>query len=131
MTSYKQQRFILIGLSLISIATAATLFLYFFRSNLVYFYGPSELPVDLNPRQIIRIGGLVEKGSLQTVTSNFKTTFWVTDNLKRLQVDYQGALPDLFREGQGVVAEGSLGTDGIFHARQILAKHDENMLQRL
>lgn len=128
MTPHKKQRLIFIVFSVLSIGIGISFFLFFFRDNLVYFYGPSELPSTLNKEQLIRIGGLVEKGSLQHFDHPIGVRFRVTDQLAALDVEYQGALPDLFREGQGVVAEGYLISPSLFKANKVLAKHDENYM---
>src|SRR5581483_4008324 len=110
--------------------TVAALFvLNAFRSNLVFFYSPTEVldgkaPLD----RPIRIGGLVEKGSVKRSADGLKVDFIVTDLNKRLPVHYEGALPDLFREGQGVVAQGRLASGQQFVAKEVLAKHDENYM---
>ncbi len=110
--------------------TLATLFvLNAFRSNLVFFYSPTEVlegkaPLD----QTLRIGGLVEKGSVRRSADGLAVDFIVTDLNRSLSVHYRGILPDLFREGQGVVAQGRLGTGNRFIAREVLAKHDENYM---
>src|SRR5690606_8716311 len=106
--------------------TVATLFvLNAFRSNLVFFYSPTEVAAGKAPAdRLFRVGGLVEQGSVQR--DGLKVAFVITDMNERLLVRYEGPLPDLFREGQGVVAQGRLGEDSVFIAREVLAKHDEN-----
>jgi cytochrome c-type biogenesis protein CcmE len=106
-------------------AAAVALILNAFRSNLVFFYTPTQVAAHQAPRgHTFRIGGLVQSGSLQRrgVTVHFK----VTDTARSMDVRYEGILPDLFKEGKGVVAQGQLGPDGEFVAREVLAKHDEN-----
>jgi cytochrome c-type biogenesis protein CcmE len=123
----RHQRLLLILAGLAALAGASALTLRAFRENLVFFYGPSEaLARAPAPEQRIRIGGLVEAASV--VRDGLKTRFGVTDNRQSIAVVYHGLLPDLFREGQGVVAEGHLGADGVFRAQTILAKHDENYM---
>jgi cytochrome c-type biogenesis protein CcmE len=126
----KKRRLVLISTALAALSLALGLVLLALRDNIVFFYGPSEL-AQKAPRagQRLRIGGLVRQGSLvheggQTVR------FAVTDTKQELEVTYTGLLPDLFREGQGVVAEGTLGRDKLFHADSILAKHDERYMPR-
>ena len=98
-----------------------------FRENLVFFYSPTEVfEKGVAPEARIRIGGLVEEGSV--TRGGDVVTFRITDLSRDLPVTYRGALPDLFREGQGVVAEGKLGGDGVFVATQVLAKHDETYM---
>ena len=115
------------GLALLG--SAAALVLVAMEDKLVFFYGPSELPaVDAEEGRRIRIGGLVEDGSLERAGDGLTVRFRVTDTVASLPVRYSGMLPDLFAEGQGVVAEGRLGADGVFAADSILAKHDENYM---
>ena len=100
------------------------------RDNIVFFYGPSELAQKApHEGQRLRIGGLVKQGSLVREGEN-TVRFAVTDTKQEVEVTYTGLLPDLFREGQGVVAEGTLGQDKVFHADSILAKHDERYMPR-
>jgi cytochrome c-type biogenesis protein CcmE len=118
------QALILGGLGL-GIATA--LALTAFRDNLVFFYSPSDVLADhINPGRAIRLGGMVEKDSVKRMGD--VTEFRVTDTVQTIGVTYRGQLPDLFREGQGVVTEGTLGADGRFIAREVLAKHDEKYM---
>jgi cytochrome c-type biogenesis protein CcmE len=124
----KQRRGVLIGTCLVVLGVAVGLVLYAMRDSIVFFYSPSEVAeMKVAPGQRFRLGGLVETGS---VVRDEGTTvrFVVTDRSKNLPVTYTGVLPDLFREGQGVVAEGSLAADGVFHADNVLAKHDENYM---
>ena len=124
----KQRRGVLIGTCLVVLSVAVGLVLYAMRDSIVFFYSPSDVAeMEVPPGQRFRLGGLVETGS---VVRDEGTTvrFAVTDNAKRLPVMYTGVLPDLFREGQGVVAEGLLESDGVFRADTVLAKHDENYM---
>ena len=126
--SRKQRRGVLIGTCLAVLGLAIGLVLIAMRDSIVFFYSPSELAeMQITPGQRFRLGGLVETGS---VVRDEGTTirFVVTDRAKTLPVTYTGVLPDLFREGQGVVAEGTLESDGVFHADTVLAKHDENYM---
>jgi cytochrome c-type biogenesis protein CcmE len=125
----RHKRFVMIAAGLGALGVAAVLVLNAFRSNLVFFFTPTqvaqgEAPVNTN----FRIGGLVEKGSIQRQSDGLTVNFVVTDTAKSMKVSYTGILPDLFKEGKGVVAQGKLGPDGIFHADQVLAKHDENYM---
>ena len=124
----KQRRGILIGTSLAVLAVAVGLVLMAMRDSIVFFYTPSDVEAkELATGQRFRLGGLVEAGSI--VRGEGTTVrFIVTDMQKSLPVTYTGVLPDLFREKQGVVAEGELQPDGVFHADQVLAKHDENYM---
>ena len=115
------------GLAALGIASA--LVLNAFNSNLVFFFSPTQVLAHEAPRdRSIRIGGLVEEGSLQREPTGLTIRFVVTDLAKQVPVTYTGLLPDLFKEGKGVVAQGKLGTDGVFRAEQVLAKHDENYM---
>jgi cytochrome c-type biogenesis protein CcmE len=124
----KQRRGILIGTSLAVLAVAIGLVLFAMRDSIVFFYSPSEVTaMGIAPGTRFRLGGLVETGSV--IRGEGTTTrFVVTDRAKTLSVVYTGVLPDLFREGQGVVAEGALAADGVFHADNVLAKHDEKYM---
>lgn len=123
----KRRRLIIVVASLALLAAATGLILTAFRDSIVYFYTPSELAEKPVPAgRALRIGGLVEEGSL--TRNGDAVSFRITDMKRALSVTYKGILPDLFREGQGVVAEGRLGADGVFEARQVLAKHDETYM---
>lgn len=118
---------VLVGLSLLGVATA--LVLAAFSDNLVFFYSPTDLHTKTVPDgRRLRVGGLVEVGSVKHQTDGNATLFAVTDGNTVVPVTYGGALPDLFREGQGVVIEGKLGHDGTFRADSVLAKHDERYM---
>ncbi|MCL2384722.1 MAG: cytochrome c maturation protein CcmE [Alphaproteobacteria bacterium] len=126
----KKRRLVLIGSALAALGLAVGLVLLALRDNIVFFYGPTELAQKvLRDGQRLRIGGLVKSGSLIHEGEN-RIRFMVTDLKQDIEVTYSGELPDLFREGQGVVAEGTLGADRIFHADTILAKHDERYMPR-
>ena len=126
----KKRRLVLIGSALAALGLAVGLVLLALRDNIVFFYGPTELAQKvLRDGQRLRIGGLVKQGSLIHEGEN-RIRFMVTDLKQDIEVTYRGELPDLFREGQGVVAEGTLGADRIFHADTILAKHDERYMPR-
>ena len=124
----KQRRAVLIGTSLGVLALAVGLVLMALRDSIVFFYTPSEVAEKhLNVGQRFRLGGLVENGSLKREEGT-TISFVVTDKRATLPVTYTGVLPDLFREGQGVVAEGALTSDGMFRADSVLAKHDEKYM---
>lgn len=126
---HKHQRLLLILGALVGLGVTAALMLVAFEENLVFFYMPSDLlHKKISPEQRIRVGGLVEPHSL--VHEGEKVTFKVTDQKESLEVTYQGLLPDLFREGQGVVAEGYLLKPSVFHAESVLAKHDETYMPK-
>jgi cytochrome c-type biogenesis protein CcmE len=129
----KRRRLITLLAALIALGTATALVLAAFNDNLVFFYSPSELAAkksaeEIAPGRRIRIGGLVEANSLAKQVDGHAVAFRVTDGKTELRVVYDGILPDLFREGQGVVAEGKLGRDGVFVASSVLAKHDEKYM---
>jgi cytochrome c-type biogenesis protein CcmE len=124
----KQRRGILIGTCLVVLGVAVGLVLFAMRDSIVFFYTPSEVAtMAIGPGQRFRLGGLVETGSVVRGEGT-AVRFVITDRTKTLPVTFVGVLPDLFREGQGVVAEGTLAADGIFHADNVLAKHDENYM---
>jgi cytochrome c-type biogenesis protein CcmE len=123
----RHKRLIAIVGGLAALGIAAALVLTAFQQNLVFFFTPSQVAAQEAPvGRTFRIGGMVEKGSLKR--EGIEVRFVVTDTAKSIPVVYKGALPDLFREGKGVVAQGQLGADGIFRAREVLAKHDENYM---
>ena len=126
--SLRFQRLLLILLSVIMIFAAVLLILYNGRKNISYFYTPSELAsleVDIDKK--VRLGGFVEKNSFIKITaSSFK--FKISDDLKSIDVTYQGLLPDLFREGQGAVIEGYMSKENVLNATSVFAKHDENYM---
>ena len=118
---------IVVGLAVLGVASA--LVLNAFRSNMVFFFSPTQVAAHEAPRERnFRVGGLVEEGSLRRDEQTLTVNFVITDLAKKIPVVYTGLLPDLFREGKGVVAQGKLGADGVFRAEQVLAKHDENYM---
>ena len=124
----KRRRLVALASGLVALGGAAALALTALNDTLVFFYSPSEIATkDLPPGRTFRLGGLVEEGSLQTRTDG-TVSFRVTDLEQTVPVSFKGVLPDLFREGQGVVAQGALGPDGTFTATEVLAKHDENYM---
>ena len=124
----KQRRGVLIGTCLVVLGLAVGLVLYAMRDSIVFFYSPSDIAeMQLAPTQRIRLGGLVERGSVERAAGT-TIRFVITDGGKTLPVTFTGMLPDLFREGQGVIAEGTVQADGVFHADSVLAKHDENYM---
>jgi cytochrome c-type biogenesis protein CcmE len=113
------------------LGVAAALVLYAMNDTLVFFYSPSELAAKQIPAgRTLRVGGLVETGSVARDADGATIHFRVTDTAQAVPVTYKGILPDLFREGQGVVAEGTMGPDGVFVASEVLAKHDENYMPK-
>src|SRR5689334_16148774 len=110
-----------------AVGVAVALVLNAFQSNLVFFYSPSQVAAKEAPvGRTFRLGGMVTNGSLQR--DGLTVRFLVTDTVQTIPVRYQGILPDLFKEGKGVVAQGQVGADGVFVAREVLAKHDENYM---
>jgi cytochrome c-type biogenesis protein CcmE len=125
----RHKRFALIGGGLAVLGIAAVLVLNAFQSNLVFFFTPTQIAAGEAPKgKTFRIGGMVKEGSLQRQPDGLTVHFVVTDTAKEFPVTYTGILPDLFREGKGVVAQGKLGADGLFTASEVLAKHDENYM---
>ncbi|MDG1445032.1 MAG: cytochrome c maturation protein CcmE [Methylophilaceae bacterium] len=122
---HKRIAIIVAGIALLAIA--ATLLLQSFQSNLVFFFSPTEVIQGKSPNQgNFRVGGLVVEGSVKR--DGTKVAFQITDTANSLNVVFTGILPDLFKEGKGVVAQGTQGADGVFVADQVLAKHDENYM---
>jgi cytochrome c-type biogenesis protein CcmE len=125
----RHRRLILVVAGLAALAIATTLVLRAFRSNLVFYFTPSQVADHQAPEnRVFRIGGLVEKGTLKHLPDGLTVQFVVTDTAKSIPVRYKGMLPDLFSEGKGVVAQGRLEPDGVFVAQQVLAKHDANYM---
>ena len=125
----RHKRFVLVGVGIAGLALSAGLVLSAFQKNLVFFFTPSQVAANEAPvGKSFRIGGLVEKGSVKREADGVTVQFVVTDTAKRIPVFYRGILPDLFREGKGVVTQGRLGPDGLFRAEEVLAKHDENYM---
>jgi cytochrome c-type biogenesis protein CcmE len=118
-----------IAAGLAALGIAAMLVLNAFQSNLVFFFTPSQIAANEAPRdRAFRVGGLVEAGSVVRESDALTVRFRVTDTARTIPVVFTGILPDLFREGKGVVAQGKLGSDGTFRASEVLAKHDENYM---
>jgi cytochrome c-type biogenesis protein CcmE len=125
----RHKKLAFIGLVVVALGVAVALVLNAFNSNLVFFFSPTQVANGEAPTsRAFRIGGLVEAGSVKREANGLTTRFVVTDTARSMPVTYTGILPDLFKEGKGVVAEGRLGSDGIFAATQVLAKHDENYM---
>src|SRR3954463_5683828 len=123
----RHKRMAAIALGVVALGVATALVLSAFQKNLVFFFTPSQIAANEAPSgRTFRIGGMVVPGSLKR--EGVEVRFAVTDTAKTIPVVYRGQLPDLFREGKGVVAQGHLGPDGTFTAREVLAKHDENYM---
>ncbi|HYH17279.1 MAG TPA: cytochrome c maturation protein CcmE [Azospirillum sp.] len=129
----KKRRLYMLLLALLGLGTATALTMTAFQDNIVFFFSPTDLQTQQAQGKAVgdrnfRLGGLVEDGSFKRLPDGISYEFRVTDTVNVVQVAYRGQLPDLFREGQGVVAEGKLRPDGVFLAREVLAKHDENYM---
>jgi cytochrome c-type biogenesis protein CcmE len=129
MKPHRKQRLMLIGLMLIGIGLAATFALKAFNENLMYFFSTTDVVEGKAPKDtLFRLGGMVVKGSVQRPGADLLVRFTLSDFSKEVIVEYSGILPDLFREGQGIVAKGRLDSRGVFVAEEVLAKHDENYM---
>ena len=125
----RHKRFAMIGVAGVALAIVATLVLSAFQKNLVFFFSPSQVAAKEAPHgRNFRIGGLVEVGSVKRQADGVTVNFIVTDTANSIPVSYRGVLPDLFKEGKGVVAQGRLESNGTFVASEVLAKHDENYM---
>lgn len=124
----RQKRFALVGAGLALLALAAWLISSAFQKNLVFSVTPTEVLASADRARNLRMGGLVEKGSLRRDGDGVTVDFIVTDLARRVPVRYSGILPDLFKEGKGAVVQGRLNADGVFIATEVLAKHDENYM---
>lgn len=125
----RHKRFLLIGICMALLAGATALVLFAFNDNLMLFHTPSEVATGKVPQgRAFKLGGMVLKGSFSREADGITTRFTLTDTAQNVPVLFRGALPDLFKEGKGAVAEGSLDTQGVFVATTILAKHDENYM---
>ena len=125
----RRRRMVLVGLILLGVSAAAAFALTAFQDNLLYYYPPSDVAAGKAPTgRVFRLGGMVEEGSVKRETGSMEVRFTVTDFQKDVTVSYSGVLPDLFRDGQGVIARGKLNAEGVFVAQEVLAKHDENYM---
>lgn len=125
----RSKRLLLLACTLALLGGAVALVLTAMRQNLVFFHTPTEVIEGKAPQgRTFRIGGMVEAGSIQREADGITVRFAITDTAKAIPVAYRGSLPDLFQEGKGAVAQGSLGPDGLFRATEVLAKHDENYM---
>jgi cytochrome c-type biogenesis protein CcmE len=124
---HKRIAFIVVGLA--GLGIAAALVLSAFQKNLVFFFSPSQVVAKEAPvNRTFRVGGLVQQGTLKRDNDGLTVRFAVTDTAQSIPVVYKGILPDLFKEGRGCVAQGHIGSDGVFYAESVLAKHDENYM---
>ena len=125
----RHRRFLWIGAGVLLLAAAVGLVLNAFQSNLVFFFSPTDVVENRAPQgRVFRIGGMVVEKSLTRAPDGVTVRFNVTDTAQTVPVVYAGILPDLFKEGKGVVAQGRIGPDGVFRATEVLAKHDENYM---
>lgn len=125
----RHKKIALITASVGALSVAVLLVLNVFQSNLVFFFTPTQVAANEAPiGKSFRIGGLVEEGSVRRESDGTTINFAITDTAQVIKVAYQGILPDLFKEGKGVVAQGKIAADGIFYADEVLAKHDENYM---
>jgi cytochrome c-type biogenesis protein CcmE len=125
----RQKRMITVVAILAGVGIATAFALQSFQKNLLYYYSPSQIQAGEAPSaRSFRVGGLVENGSLKREPGSLEVRFTLTDYAHQQTVSYTGVLPDLFREGQGVIARGKMGSDGMFVAEEVLAKHDENYM---
>ncbi len=130
MMTRKKRRLYMLLLGLIGLGTATALTLTAFDENVAFFFSPSDLTTKPPGDRLVRVGGLVEGGSVVKLDDGITTNFTITDTAHSVKVTYAKALPDLFREGQGVLVEGRLRPDGMFVASEVLAKHDEKYMPK-
>jgi cytochrome c-type biogenesis protein CcmE len=125
----RQKRMATVAAILVGVGIATAFALQAFNQNLLYYSSPTQIHAGEAPdARTIRVGGLVENGSVQRAPGSLEVTFTLTDFANTVGVSYTGVLPDLFREGQGIIARGSMRQDGVFVAQEVLAKHDENYM---
>ena len=125
----RRKRMVTVAVILVGVGIATAFALKAFQKNLLYYYSPSQIKAGEAPdNRSFRVGGLVEKGSFKREPGSLEVHFTLTDYGQEIIVSYTGVLPDLFREGQGVIARGKLRPDGTFVAEEVLAKHDENYM---
>ena len=125
----RRKRMIAVAAIVIGVGAATAVALQAFQENIMYFYSPSQISAGEAPSgRAFRLGGLVSTGSVERTPGSIEVRFVVTDNAQSIPVSYSGLLPDLFREGQGVIAHGRLDEAGVFRADEVLAKHDENYM---
>ena len=125
----KRKRLTIVLSALIMLGVAVSLVLFAFEDNIVFFFGPTDIVQgNVGPGQQFRLGGLVVEESVKKAEDGVTTLFGVSDGAEEVLVSYKGILPDLFREGQGIVAQGSLNTESVFVATEVLAKHDETYM---
>lgn len=125
----RSKRLVFVSLVLVAAIGVASLIVVSFKDSMVFFISPSEmLAQNIEPNKTFRLGGMVEMGSVVRDEHSARVRFLVTDTANSVPVEYEGILPDLFREGQGVVTDGKISADGVFMASRVLAKHDEEYM---
>lgn len=125
----RRRRMMLVGLIVLGVGAAVSFALTAFQDNLLYFYSPSDVVEGKAPKdRVFRVGGMVPEGSFSRPAGSLEAHFELTDYAHNVKVSYTGVLPDLFREGQGVIARGRMTPEGVFVAEEVLAKHDENYM---
>jgi cytochrome c-type biogenesis protein CcmE len=125
----RRRRMVLVGLVVLGVGAAVAFGLTAFKDNLLYYYPPSDIAAGKAPAdRVFRLGGMVAEHSFKRAPGSLEARFVLTDFAHDVTVSYSGVLPDLFREGQGVIARGRLGPEGVFVAQEVLAKHDENYM---
>lgn len=125
----RQKRLVFIVAGVAALGVAATLVLFAFQQNMMFFFSPTQVAANEAPvAKAFRLGGLVKEGTVKRASDGLTVSFTVTDNAEEIMVMYTGILPDLFKEGQGVVAQGKLNNQGVFQADEVLAKHDETYM---
>ncbi len=125
----RRRRMVLVGLILLGVGGAVALALTAFQDNLLYYYTPTQVSAGEAPQdRVFRIGGMVTEGTFKREPGSLEARFVLTDYESNVTVSYTGVLPDLFREGQGIIARGKVGQGGLFVAGEVLAKHDENYM---
>lgn len=125
----RRRRMMLVGVILLGVSGAVAFALTAFQDNLLYYYTPTDVSAGKAPTdRVFRVGGMVPEGSFKRPPGSLEARFVLTDYQHEVTVAYTGVLPDLFREGQGIIARGKLGPDGLFVAEEVLAKHDENYM---
>lgn len=131
MTPRRKKRLAVVGLIVLSVGTAATVAFTALQENMLFFISPSDVYAQTLPAdRHFRLGGLVTEGSVSRDNESLLVSFKVNDGAHEVPVTFQGILPDLFREGQGVIAHGQIGQDGVFQAREVLARHDETYMPK-
>ncbi len=129
MTPTRKKRLLLIMMMVMGVAIAVAIFLTAFKDNIMFFKSPTEVAAKDYPiNRNFRLGGMVKEGSMQRIPDSLKVQFVITDFVQDVKVEFEGILPDLFREGQGVVTIGQMTSENMFVAEDVLAKHDENYM---